>query len=36
QEERSRQPSLFSVVRAAVEIFYYDGDPQLGLYGAFG
>ncbi|CAN0299117.1 unnamed protein product, partial [Laminaria digitata] len=36
QEERSRQPSLFSVVRAAVDVFYYDGDPQLGLYGAFG
>eukprot|EP00904_Undaria_pinnatifida_P007308 jgi/Undpi1/3707/HiC_scaffold_16.g07077.m1 len=35
-EERSRQPSLFSVVRAAVDLFYYDGDPQLGLYGAFG
>lgn len=36
QEERSRQPSLFTVVRAAVELFYYNGDPQLGLYGAFG
>ncbi|CAM9989456.1 unnamed protein product, partial [Ectocarpus sp. 4 AP-2014] len=36
QEERSKQPSLFSVVRAAVDLFYYEGDPQLGLYGAFG
>ncbi|CAM9674361.1 unnamed protein product [Ectocarpus fasciculatus] len=36
EEERSKQPSLFSVVRAAVDLFYYEGDPQLGLYGAFG
>ena len=36
EEERSRQPSLFSVVRAVVDCFYYEGDPQLGLYGAFG
>jgi len=40
EEERSRQPSLFSVVRALVDLFGYDseetGDIQLGLYGAFG
>lgn len=34
------QPSLFSVVRALVDLFGYDsdesGDLQLGLYGAFG
>ncbi|KAL7545268.1 hypothetical protein ACHAWF_008618, partial [Thalassiosira exigua] len=40
EEERSRQPSLFSVVRALVDLFGYDsdesGDLQLGLYGAFG
>mmetsp|Transcript_33236 Transcript_33236/g.80402 ORF Transcript_33236/g.80402 Transcript_33236/m.80402 type:complete len:928 (+) Transcript_33236:119-2902(+) len=40
EEERSRQPSLFSVVRALVDLFSYDsdesGDLQLGLYGAFG
>ena len=34
------QPSLFSVVRAMVDLFGYDseetGDIQLGLYGAFG
>lgn len=37
EEDRSRQPSLFSVVRALVDLFgYQDGDGQLGLYGAFG
>ena len=37
EEERSRQPSLFSVVRSLVDLFgYEDGDGQLGLYGAFG
>jgi anthranilate synthase len=37
EEDRSRQPSLFSVVRALVDLFGYEGgDRQLGLYGAFG
>lgn len=36
EEERSRQPSIFSVIRAIVRTFYSEGDPQLGLYGAFG
>jgi len=37
EEERSRQPSLFSVVRSLVDLFGYEGgDGQLGLYGAFG
>jgi len=37
EEERSRQPSLFSVVRALVDLFAYKGDcRQAGLYGAFG
>ena len=37
EEDRSRQPSLFSVVRALVDMFGYEGgDRQLGLYGAFG
>uniref|UniRef100_A0A7S2W0K0 p-aminobenzoic acid synthase n=1 Tax=Eucampia antarctica TaxID=49252 RepID=A0A7S2W0K0_9STRA len=37
EEDRSRQPSLFSVVRSLVDLFgYQDGDGQLGLYGAFG
>jgi anthranilate synthase len=37
EEERSRQPSLFSIVRELVDLFgYQSGDGQLGLYGAFG
>lgn len=36
EEERSRQPSIFSVIRAIVRTFHSEGDPQLGLYGAFG
>jgi len=38
EEDRSKQPSLFSVVRSLVNIFGYDDgtDGQLGLYGAFG
>jgi len=37
EEDRSRQPSLFSVVRTLVNLFgYEDGDGQLGLYGSFG
>ncbi|MDD7909097.1 anthranilate synthase [Pseudovibrio exalbescens] len=35
EEERSRQPSTFSVVRTLIELFGCDDD-QLGLYGAFG
>lgn len=37
EEERSRQPSLFSVVRSLVDLFGYQApDGQLGLYGSFG
>ena len=36
EEERSRQHSIFSVVRALCELMGVDDDPQLGLYGAFG
>jgi len=36
EEERSKQPSIFSVIRTIVDLFYAQGDPQLGLYGAFG
>ena len=37
EEERSRQPSLFSIVRALVDLMgFTGGDRQLGLYGAFG
>ncbi len=35
EEERSRQPSTFSVVRALTELFACE-DGNLGLYGAFG
>ena len=35
EEERSRQPSVFSVIRKIFELFR-SGDPYLGLYGAFG
>ncbi|TDR93613.1 anthranilate synthase component I [Enterovirga rhinocerotis] len=35
EEERSRQPSIFSVVRALRELFGSREDDQLGLYGAF-
>jgi len=37
EEQRSRQPSLFSIARKLVDLFgYQGGDGQLGLYGAFG
>ncbi|MCP4073158.1 MAG: anthranilate synthase [Hyphomicrobiales bacterium] len=36
EEERSRSPTVFSVVRAIVDLFRSDGDESLGLYGAFG
>ena len=36
EEERSKQPSAFTVVRALVELFASESDPHLGLYGAFG
>ncbi len=36
EEDRSRQPSVFSVLRALVSLFHYPGEPHLGLYGAFG
>jgi anthranilate synthase len=36
EEERSRQPSVFSAIRALVQLFYSSQDDQLGLYGAFG
>ncbi|RIL06285.1 MAG: anthranilate synthase component I [Proteobacteria bacterium] len=36
EEERSRQPSVFSVLRAVVDLFASEADPHLGLYGAFG
>ena len=36
EEERSKQPSVFSVLRALIELFESPADPHLGLYGAFG
>lgn len=36
EEDRSRQPSLFSVVRALLEYLRSDQDAFLGLHGAFG
>jgi anthranilate synthase len=38
EEQRSRQPSIFSVVRALTALFGIapSVDPQLGLYGSFG
>ncbi|HTS03356.1 MAG TPA: anthranilate synthase component I, partial [Thermoanaerobaculia bacterium] len=36
EEQRSRQPSIFSVLRATIDLFSNDADHDLGLYGAFG
>src|SRR5271155_2472090 len=36
EESRSRQPSVFSVLRALVDLFRSAEDQHLGLYGAFG
>ncbi|MBV9584463.1 MAG: anthranilate synthase component I, partial [Alphaproteobacteria bacterium] len=36
EEQRSRQPSIFSVLRALNHLFASPDDEHLGLYGAFG
>jgi anthranilate synthase len=36
EEERSRMPSVFSVLRAVIALFRSGEDGDLGLYGAFG
>ena len=36
EEDRSKQPSVFTLLRALVELFRSDADAHLGLYGAFG
>ena len=36
EEERSRQPSVFSILRALIALFGHEDEPHLGLYGAFG
>jgi anthranilate synthase len=36
EEERSRQPSVFSLLRTLLDLFRHPDEPRLGLYGAFG
>ena len=36
EEERSRQPSVFTVIRLIIDLFKAEQDPYIGLYGAFG
>jgi anthranilate synthase len=36
EEERSRAPTIFTVLRAIVALFKSPEDPNLGLYGAYG
>ena len=36
EEMRSRVPTVFSVLRAIIDLFRSDADPNLALYGAFG
>lgn len=36
EEERSKQPSAFTVIREILQTFASDEDEHLGLYGAFG
>ena len=36
EEQRSKQPSIFSVLRALIELFASPEDQHLGFYGAFG
>lgn len=36
EEERSKMPTVFTVLRAVTNLFYSQEDSSLGLYGAFG
>lgn len=36
EEERSKQPSLLSIVRIVSTVLYHPDEAQLGLYGSFG
>jgi anthranilate synthase len=36
EEERSHQPSVFTIIRAILTLFKVEGEEYLGLYGAFG
>ncbi|PLU83071.1 anthranilate synthase component I, partial [Sinorhizobium medicae] len=36
EEERSKMPTVFTVLRAVTDLFHSEEDSNLGLYGAFG
>jgi anthranilate synthase len=36
EEERSKMPTVFTVLRAVTDLFYSQADSAIGLYGAFG
>lgn len=36
EEERSKMPTVFTVLRAIVDLFHSDADAAIGLFGAFG
>lgn len=36
EEERSKQPTIFSVLRALVSFMHHEDEPHLGFYGAMG
>ncbi|TCR92099.1 anthranilate synthase [Rhizobium sp. BK376] len=36
EEERSKMPTVFTVLRAVTDLFYSQADAAIGLYGAFG
>ena len=36
EEERSKMPTVFTALRAIVDLFYSDADSAIGLFGAFG
>jgi len=36
EEERSKMPTVFTVLRAVTELFYSQADASIGFYGAFG
>jgi len=36
EEERTKQPTIFAVLRAIIDLFHAPDDDRLGLYGAFG
>jgi anthranilate synthase len=36
EEERSKVPTVFTVLRAVIDLFHSDADSAIGLFGAFG